>query len=34
MDNICIFVRPENGGKPCPGGDQKYKSCFTEQVNT
>lgn len=30
--NILIFVRPENGGKICSGGDQKYKSCSTEQV--
>lgn len=32
MCNILIFIRPENGGKTCSGGDQKYKLCSTEQV--
>ncbi|VVC24170.1 Metallopeptidase, catalytic domain,Thrombospondin type-1 (TSP1) repeat,Peptidase M12B [Cinara cedri] len=27
----CNNPRPENGGKTCSGGDQKYKSCSTEQ---
>lgn len=28
-----MIDRPENGGKTCSGGDQKYKLCSTEQVN-
>lgn len=32
MCNILIIIRPENGGKTCSGGDQKYKLCSTEQV--
>ncbi|XP_015370765.1 PREDICTED: A disintegrin and metalloproteinase with thrombospondin motifs 1-like [Diuraphis noxia] len=27
----CNNPRPENSGKICSGGDQKYKSCLTEQ---
>lgn len=27
----CNNPRPENSGKTCSGGDQKYKSCSTEQ---
>ncbi|XP_025201614.1 A disintegrin and metalloproteinase with thrombospondin motifs adt-1-like [Melanaphis sacchari] len=27
----CNNPRPENSGKSCSGGDQKYKSCSTEQ---
>lgn len=27
-----MSVRPENGGKSCSGGDQKYKTCSTDQV--
>lgn len=30
--HIFIISRPENGGKTCSGGDQKYKLCSTEQV--
>jgi len=29
---ILLIYRPENSGKLCSGGDQKYKSCSTEQV--
>jgi len=30
---ILLTSRPENSGKTCSGGDQKYKSCSTEQVS-
>lgn len=29
-----LISRPENSGKTCSGGDQKYKSCSTEQVSS